>query len=314
MSTRRRSTSRATPRRRDRPQLSIPPGGVDPRGAGGRTPGAITAEAPVTVELRNYRKDGSLFWNRVTISLIEDATGEVTHFLGFQEDITDTRLTQQVVTVLNRTLRHNLRTSLNVIEGDTELLETNLSQADREGALRTIRERTTALQRISDRTSALQNILAGSDEGVAMPITALEELVDQCRQQYPEAVFETTIPETHSEIPNRSVFRIVVEEAIENAVLHADREPPHVELAADPSDGGDTGTIEITDSGPGIRDSEWTIIKQGNETPLNHADSIGLWLLYWSITALGGSVDRSANQPRGTVLSLQVPTTPGSTQ
>jgi len=26
---------------------------------------AITAEEPVTVELRNYRKDGSMFWNRV---------------------------------------------------------------------------------------------------------------------------------------------------------------------------------------------------------------------------------------------------------
>jgi diguanylate cyclase (GGDEF)-like protein/PAS domain S-box-containing protein len=39
--------------------------------------------------LRNYRKDGSLFWNELTIAPVFDAGGEATHFVGVINDITD---------------------------------------------------------------------------------------------------------------------------------------------------------------------------------------------------------------------------------
>jgi PAS domain S-box-containing protein len=48
---------------------------------------AIAAQEPTTVELRNYRKDGTEFRNRVTITPVENDVGEVTHFVGFQESL-----------------------------------------------------------------------------------------------------------------------------------------------------------------------------------------------------------------------------------
>ena len=41
------------------------------------------------VVLRNYKKDGTLFWNELYIMPITDAEGLVTNFIGIQEDITD---------------------------------------------------------------------------------------------------------------------------------------------------------------------------------------------------------------------------------
>ncbi|MGZ4955709.1 MAG: PAS domain S-box protein [Methylobacter sp.] len=38
--------------------------------------------------LRNYRKDGSLFWNEVYISPIHDKRGRITHYVGVQNDVT----------------------------------------------------------------------------------------------------------------------------------------------------------------------------------------------------------------------------------
>jgi PAS domain S-box-containing protein len=38
--------------------------------------------------LRNYRKDGSLFWNEVYISPIRDKRGRITHYVGVQNDVT----------------------------------------------------------------------------------------------------------------------------------------------------------------------------------------------------------------------------------
>ncbi len=54
-----------------------------------RMSAAIDAEEPVSVELRNYRRDGEAFWNKVDIAPVRGDDGEVTHFVGFQTDVTE---------------------------------------------------------------------------------------------------------------------------------------------------------------------------------------------------------------------------------
>ncbi len=41
-----------------------------------------------SVTLLNYRKDGTPFWNEVSLSPVYDAGGELTHFVGIQADVT----------------------------------------------------------------------------------------------------------------------------------------------------------------------------------------------------------------------------------
>ncbi len=41
---------------------------------------------PCRVLLRNYRKDGSLFWNELSIRPLKDEGGRVTHFIGHHRD------------------------------------------------------------------------------------------------------------------------------------------------------------------------------------------------------------------------------------
>jgi PAS domain S-box-containing protein len=43
------------------------------------------------VELRNYRKDGSFFWNELYVAPVQNNQGEVSHFIGVQTDITDAK-------------------------------------------------------------------------------------------------------------------------------------------------------------------------------------------------------------------------------
>jgi len=48
---------------------------------------ALTAGESVTVLLRNHRRDGTGFWNQVSISPVRDPdSGEVTHFIGTQTE------------------------------------------------------------------------------------------------------------------------------------------------------------------------------------------------------------------------------------
>lgn len=48
---------------------------------------AIAANRECQVELRNYKKDGTVFWNELRIAPAFDANNQVSHFVGIQTDI-----------------------------------------------------------------------------------------------------------------------------------------------------------------------------------------------------------------------------------
>ena len=49
---------------------------------------ALKGRHKTVAMLRNYRKNGSEFWNELSLSQITDRTGRVTHFVGIQNDVT----------------------------------------------------------------------------------------------------------------------------------------------------------------------------------------------------------------------------------
>jgi len=50
---------------------------------------ALANEEPCVVTLRNYRKNGELFLNRLSIRPLVDREGNVIYYLGVQYDVTD---------------------------------------------------------------------------------------------------------------------------------------------------------------------------------------------------------------------------------
>lgn len=65
---------------------------------------AVEERTECTVELLNYRKDGKPFWNRLSIRPLQNAAGEVTHFVGIQTDITRRRLAEESLQQAKREL------------------------------------------------------------------------------------------------------------------------------------------------------------------------------------------------------------------
>lgn len=49
---------------------------------------AMTTQQEVTVHLRNYKKNGNLFHNRLKITPLFDGKGNIIYFLGVQYDVT----------------------------------------------------------------------------------------------------------------------------------------------------------------------------------------------------------------------------------
>ncbi len=69
---------------------------------------AIRNHRGCVVEILNYRKDGTSFWNRLSITPARDANREVTHFIGIQSDVTARRLAEERLAAANREMQREL--------------------------------------------------------------------------------------------------------------------------------------------------------------------------------------------------------------
>jgi len=107
---------------------------------------AIAAARPVTVEMLNYRRDGTRFWNELRISPVFDREGRLSCFIGIQHDVTARRRAEAREARARRaaerasrtksdflaTMSHEIRTPMNGMLGTLALLlETELSAEQR---------------------------------------------------------------------------------------------------------------------------------------------------------------------------------------
>jgi PAS domain S-box-containing protein len=76
---------------------------------------AISERKECTVELVNYRQDGSRFWNRLSLTPIDDESGKTTHYIGIQTNITARREAEEALRQANRDLENtNLQMKRNL--------------------------------------------------------------------------------------------------------------------------------------------------------------------------------------------------------
>lgn len=95
-----------------------------------------------------------------------------------------------------------------------------------------------------------------------------------------------------------------------NAIEHNDSDNPTTQVKiTGPSNDGDYAEIRISDNGPGIPIREQQVLKRGRETPLDHSSGLGLWIVHWLITESGGTIQFEDNEPRGTIVTVQLPVT-----
>lgn len=91
---------------------------------------AIEAEDSIALELLNYKRDGTPFWNAVFIGPIHDASGKLLYFFASQIDVTRRRESEktllqtqkmEAVGQLTAGLAHDFNNLLQVVNGNLEL-------------------------------------------------------------------------------------------------------------------------------------------------------------------------------------------------
>ena len=82
----------------------------------------IEADRETQAVLRNYRRDGTPFWNQIDITPIRDGAGEVTHYVGFQTDVTERKRAKQQLEAERETLDRLLERIEGLLNDVTEAL------------------------------------------------------------------------------------------------------------------------------------------------------------------------------------------------
>lgn len=210
---------------------------------------------------------------------------------------------QQVSEVgdLSASIRTELETLERLLDRITSFpFETALS------GTRVIQENSEALIDIAEKAQAIEQSAEADQILEAVPVRPhLEDLAATYREEFPEATISVRGDDA-SIAGNETALRRIVAELLENAVEHTDREALEVTLRVH-GERDDIVTIEVADTGPGIPEMERETIRRGEETPLMHGSGIGLWLVHWLVTNLDGTVTIGENEPRGTIVSLELP-------
>jgi PAS domain S-box-containing protein len=273
---------------------------------------AIDDTEPVSVDIVNYRKNGAPFWNEVRVVPVSDDRGTVTHFVGFQEDATDRIRTEQLIELLNRVLRHNLRNELNVLLGYGDLLgdpDAAASAGVDPGSV--VRERATGLLSVSEQVRELELIARQDRSPTRLDVAdLLSNAVSGPRESDADASVEVTVdlPGGRGICAGHELER-AVRELVDNALSHDTDPPTTVTVTA--RDVAESVELVVADDGPGIPSVEASTIETGRETAVEHGNGLGLWLVNWVVTRYGGSFQirqATADDPcSGTVATLRLP-------
>ena len=281
--------------------------GIDPETAVGRPASAVvpsydqvpetgSPDEPIAVR----GPDGHRSFD-VTASRINDVHGRPVGRALIFHDVGEYIRQRQRLEVLNRVLRHNIRTETNLIHGYADLA----GDEDTPRAATVIKESAMRIHNLGERTRMIADLFDGERERAApAPLdTLLERAVERARLHHPEAT--VIADDAPDEVHVSEVVDVVLDNLLSNAVEHDPDPDPTVRiLVAEPDDGWIR--ITVRDEGPGISDYEWAIVERGSETPLEHGSGLGLWLVRWGVDIAGGSVEREEGET-GTSIHVDLP-------
>jgi len=278
---------------------------------------AVDNWEPVTVEVRNYRRNGEEFWNQVTIAPIYDEEGEPSHYVGFQQDVTDRKRAEESLeternrlALLNQIVRHDIRNDMAVALGWGGELADRIPDEDAD-AFERVMTAATHTKELTEAVGDLAQILGTNDpelEPIALD-DVLRREIERVRSNFDYRSAEIDI-RGDDDLPGvtvraSSILSSVFGNLLDNAVFHNDK--ADVEIVVDVVVNEETVVVRIADNGPGVPDSRKRGAFGRGEKGLESSGSgLGLYLVDNLVETYGGQVWIEDNEPTGAVFCVEL--------
>ncbi len=238
---------------------------------------SLAAEEDVKVDLLNYRKDGSHFWNALFMSPVRNAEGSVDFFFASQLDVTDRVEAQAIVeqqkavverevavrtaalqealaakTLLLHEVDHRVKNNLTMIGSLLRLQSRSLPDPALAETLNSMLERVDALATVHRRLYQSTDVTQ-FDAGALVETLSQDVLGSSGRTdiELDLDIEPILIPSAHA-----SAVGLIVNELLTNAVKHGFGDGRSGKLSVRAVNEEHVGRITVTDDGPGVTEAD----------------------------------------------------------
>lgn len=291
---------------------------------------------PVTTTILNYRKNGTKFYNQLSITPIRDKNNNVTHMLGFQVDVTDQENAKQFLQQAKRkaeesaqlkseflaSMSHEIRTPMNGILGMLGLLDATPLTKQQEHHVKLAKSSADALLTLINDILDFSKIEAGKLALESIPIdlfSLLSDVASSTAYAAEEKGLELVLNLSGAEI--RSVYgdpgriRQILTNLIGNAIKFTNY--GHVLIKAESyaiDEERCALTIHITDTGVGIPEERKKSIFESfsqadaSTTRKYGGTGLGLTISKQLTTLMNGEISVESELDQGSTFTFRLET------
>jgi PAS domain S-box-containing protein len=264
----------------------------------------------------NYRKDGTPFWNELTISPVHDESCELINFVGLQRDITERRKLENLRDDLTHMIIHDLRSPLSAVIGFLDLLERGITKAGDAKQAGYVTHARNGAQKLADMIASLLDI--NRLESGEMPI----DLQAHDLTHIVRMAVESGIPAAGSgkslicDLPDEPIIAICDAELVGRVLLNLISNALKYTRPGDSVRVGVTqdeaiARVSVSDNGPGIPPEFHKRIfekfGQVEARKASHSTGLGLAFCKLALEAQGGTIDLASEVGRGSTFSFRLP-------
>ena len=281
-----------------------------------------------TFEIRNRRKDGSIFWNRLNLAPVVDFEGKVTHFVGIMSDVTQRRAQDaQLEQALGdayaannmrdtfvRLVSHELRTPLNAALTWIRLMEVDTSETTRDKGLEVVANSIDSQSRLID---DLVDVTRFASAGVRLEWESvdLRELVETTTEELrPTIEAEQTLNvSVEAGSYEANVDPVRIRQIVRNLLTNAHKyTQAGGEIDVHLSVRDDCALLRVADSGKGLSEADISHIFEPFWRAKSHQPGLGVGLSIVSslVSAHDGRIEvTSDGEDKGSEFSVWLPLT-----
>jgi PAS domain S-box-containing protein len=288
-----------------------------------------------TVTILNYRRDGTPFWNELSVSPIVDDAGAITHYVAVQVDVTERRALEERLLSAQRMeavgqlaggIAHDFNNILTAIGGYARVARDELRTIAPTEAVAGIGEDIDEISRAADRAAKLtRQLLAFGRRQVMRPeVVSVSTIVTEVGPMLRRLIGEQFRLETHlgADVPPVLADPGQLEQVIVNLALNARDASPHggritietTVVAADPDEHGTPGTgpavrLSVADDGTGIPPEVQARMFEPFFTTKERGQGTGLGLatVYGIVAQSGGRIRCRSTVGVGTTFDVDLP-------
>ena len=252
-----------------------------------------TVEYAATADIRPNRH----------LAVLRDVTERVRHEAALDDE-------RERLDFLNAMLRHHVLNGMNVVLATAERLAAD-AEGKRWERLETIRRRGTA---IVDRVGTIRSLVrtiqrdeAGGFSPVALDAT-LARSIAAAEEAHDGATMTLGETDPDLRVYADGMLGSVFDDLLENAIVHNDSTDPEVRVRVEADD--DDVSIHVEDDGPGIPEAVRRDVFEGGLT--GERSGFGLHVVHLLVTLYDGTMEITAGDPRGTVVTVTLPRAPSA--